>query len=172
VQCEVTAGFPVESVSWEQAAEFCRRLSDLKEERDAGRRYRLPTEAEWEYACRAGTATAYSSGDQLGPEHANFDSDDTLRRPRSCGTYEPNALGLYDMHGNVWEWCQDWYGENYYASSPRTDPRGPEAGKTRVVRGGSWERKSAACRSAFRFNFVPQVRRSEIGFRVLCEVAE
>jgi len=130
---------PVEDVSWEDAQEFCRRLSAIPEERTAGRVYRLPTEAEWEYACRAGSMTKYSFGDDDKDlaESAWFESDSD-GRTHAVGQKKPNAWGLYDVHGNVCEWCADWYDGSYYTSSPPEDPAGPASGPYRVLRGGSW----------------------------------
>jgi len=130
---------PVENVSWDDAVEFCRTLSQLSEEKAAGAVYRLPTEAEWEYACRAGATTRYSSGDnpnKLGRYAWWSDNCDNLST-RPVGQKKPNAWGLYDMHGNVTEWCADWYAEDYYAKSPVEDPIGPDSGARRVARGGS-----------------------------------
>src|SRR5262249_14127530 len=123
---------PVEGVTWEDAVEFCRLLSF--KEREAGRVYRLPTEAEWEYACRAGSTTPFAFGPGASSTQANFSGDHPyeegapgpyLQSTSAVGSYEPNAWGLYDMHGNVWEWCADWYRPDYYASSPAVDPPGP-----------------------------------------------
>jgi formylglycine-generating enzyme required for sulfatase activity len=122
VRGQNTADFPAENMTWEEAADFCRRLSALPEERRAGRVYRLPTEAEWEYACRAGSTTAYHVGATLGPAAANFGR---RPQPEKVGSFKPNAWGLFDMHGNVWEYCADHYQAGYYANSPRRDPRGP-----------------------------------------------
>ena len=148
-----TSRFPVESVSWEDAVEFCHKLSNLTEEKQAGRGYRLPTEAEWEYACRAGTTSTFHFGDQLSNKQANFNSYSigALGRPTRVGCYPPNAFGLYDMHGNVLQWCQDWYDVNYYAFSPSKDPSGPDVAlRNRVVRGGSCYDSEDDCASAHR----------------------
>jgi len=169
--------FPVESVSWNDAVEFCRRLSALPEEKAAGRVYRLPTEAEWEYACRAGTTTTFHFGERLGLAHANcrtsYPENVELKgrpgRPTPVGSYPPNAFGLYDMHGNIWEWCADWYAT--YPAGPQKDPRGPSTGMFRVVRGGSWSIDSTFCHSAARWMIVPSDsfldRLSIFGFRVV-----
>ena len=168
-----SANHPVEQVSWEDAVEFCQRLSALPEEKKAGRVYRLPTEAEWEYACRAGTKTAYSFGSQMNGRQANCDGTvpygtDTkgpnLEKTTSVGKYPANAWGLYDMHGNVWEWCADWYGE--YPKGSATDPRGPEDGSFRVFRGGCWFKVAVYCRSANRGRSIPSTRISNFGVRV------
>jgi formylglycine-generating enzyme required for sulfatase activity len=175
---------PMENVLWKHAVEFCRKLSGLSSE--AGRRYRLPTEAEWEYACRAGTTTAFHFGNALSSQQANFngrfpyggaEKGPYLRRTAKVGSYPPNAFGLYDMHGNVWQWCADWYDKDYYRHSPKADPLGPAQGvmKTdyndyyRVVRGGSWLDEARACRSARRFRAMPSDTYRIIGFRVVCE---
>ena len=157
---------PVEVVSWYDAVEFCRKLSALPAEQSAGFKYRLPTEAEWEYACRARTTTKYSFGDsdsELG-EYAWFD-DKSADTTHPVGGKKPNAWGLYDMHGNVYEWCQDWYGD--YPSGAVTDPTGAASGSVRVNRGGCWFNFSVYCRSANRFWDTPDVRGSYLGFRVL-----
>ena len=170
-----TSRFPVEGVTWNDATEFCRRLSELADERAAGRVYRLPTEAEWEYACRAGTQTATSFGDRLDSTQANFDGNypynraakgPQLKRTATVGSYRPNAWGLYDMHGNAQEWCQDWYDDKFYASSSASDPLGPEQGVYRVFRGGSWRSPAVGCRSAYRFRNDPEYRDFSLGFRV------
>ena len=151
-----TAELPIDNVSWNEAGEFCRRLSELPEERAARRRYRLPTEAEWEYACRAGTQTPFACGETLSPANANTsqrlgtpDIIEPLGRLATVGSYSPNGFGLYDMHGNVWEWCDD--SMRPYTSATVSDPRGPE-GVYRALRGGSWETPAAYCRSDYRTN--------------------
>ena len=178
---------PVENIMWKDAVEFCKKLSALPAERKAGRVYRLPTEAEWEYACRAGTKTPFHFGKSLSSRQANINGSDPyggakkgpyLRKTAKVGSYEPNAFGLYDMHGNVCEWCADFFDKDYYRDSPARDPLGPPEGvlptgfKTffMVVRGGCWLDDSRACRSAYRFRAVPQTRYRLIGFRVVCEV--
>jgi formylglycine-generating enzyme required for sulfatase activity len=159
------ADIPVENVSWDDAVEFCKKLSDLPEEKKAGRLYRLPTEAEWEYACRAGSKTAYSFDDEEGllPEYGWFKRNSS-NRTHTVGLLESNAWGLYDMHGNVWEWCSDRYGE--YPKGAVSDPTGPKEGSFRVLRGGSWNDGAARCRSASRGWIDPSIRISGLGFRV------
>ena len=130
--------------------------------------YRLPTEAEWEYACRAGTKTEYSFGDSDSEldEYAWYGKAEALGgTTHPVGEKKPNAWGLHDMHGNVWEWCQDWHGK--YPSGPVTDPTGPSSGSFRVFRGGGWSFISQNCRSAFRSGFSPGSRSHYLGFRVL-----
>jgi formylglycine-generating enzyme required for sulfatase activity len=164
-----TRRFPVESVSWHQAGEFCRRLSELPEEKRAGRLYRLPTEAEWEYACRGGAAFSelFHFGKTLTVNQANT-LDSRLNRTARVGSYPPNGFGLYDMHGNVWEWCLDRYQEAYYKNSPRQDPQGPDAGSERVFRGGSCWDPLISARSAQRMGYEPgRTRAVVIGFRVV-----
>ena len=156
---------PVETVSWEDAVEFCRKLSELPAEKEAGNVYRLPTEAEWEYACRAGTTTKYSFGDddsELG-DYA-WHSKNSVLKTHPVGSKLPNAWGLYDMYGNVGEWCQDWYGE--YPSGAVTDPSGATSGSLRVFRGGGWFGPAVECRSAGRGRFLPSYRYYFFGFRV------
>jgi formylglycine-generating enzyme required for sulfatase activity len=159
------ADLPVENVSWDDTVEFCKKLSDLPEEKKAGRLYRLPTEAEWEYACRAGSKTAYAFDDEEGllPEYGWF-SRNSSRRTHTVGLLEPNAWGLYDMHGNVWEWCSDRYGD--YPKGAVSDPSGPKEGSYRVFRGGGWSLGAAFCRSACRDGLAPSIRINVIGFRV------
>jgi len=150
---------PVESASWNYCQRFLRK---------AGDGLRLPTEAEWEYACRAGAATAYSFGDESGDlqRYAWYDVNSGVQT-HVVGEKLPNAWGLYDMHGNVWEWCADWYGEDYYSKSPREDPRGPCSGTYRVLRGGSWFDTPAGCRSAYRHWVQPASGKGVyFGFRV------
>jgi formylglycine-generating enzyme required for sulfatase activity/uncharacterized caspase-like protein len=148
---------PVEQVSWEEAAEFCARLSQA-----TGKTYRLPTEAEWEYAARAMTTGPYAGSlDAM----AWYDSN-SGGTTHPVGTKQPNGFGLYDMHGNVWEWCMDWYSENYYFQSPSSDPPGPSTGSLRVVRGGSWIGPARDLRSARRYGSTPGIRRSYLGFRL------
>jgi formylglycine-generating enzyme required for sulfatase activity len=157
---------PVEQVSWDDAVEFCRKLSGSPAEKAAGYVYRLPTEAEWEYACRAGTTTKYSFGDsdsELG-DYAWYD-ENSGKTTHPVGGKKPNGWGLYDMHGNVWEWCQDWHGD--YPSRSVTDPTGAASGSLRVYRGGSWHYISGLCRSAYRSGTAPDYRYHFLGFRVL-----
>ena len=148
---------PVTHVSWTDAVRFCETLSNLPEEKAAGRTYRLPTEAEWEYACRAGTTTEYSFGNdepQLG-DYAWF-GDNSNYTTHVVGQKKPNPWGLYDMHGNVYEWCQDWC--NGYPGDSVVDPDGPPTGSDRVLRGGSWVSPARLCRSSCRSEDVPTAR--------------
>jgi uncharacterized protein (TIGR02996 family) len=159
-----TSNFPVECVSWEDAVTYCHRLSEMAEEKRSKRLYTLPSEAQWEYACRAGTSTPFHFGKTLAKGRANFRS--TLGRPGKVGSHPPNKFGLFDMHGNVREWCQDWFDENYYARSPDADPPGPPTGEGRVIRGGSWYFDGRECRSAYRNRYDPSYRDDDVGFRV------
>ena len=163
---------PVEQVSWEDANEFCSKLSALPYEQAAKRTYRLPTEAQWEYACRAGSETVFCFG-----RDAVILSDYGWYRMRAddqmthaVARKKPNAWELYDMHGNVWEWCGDWLKDNYYRQSPRDDPEGPPSASYRVTRGGCWSTSTAGCRSAARDCNIPTARTDRLGFRVVCEV--
>jgi formylglycine-generating enzyme required for sulfatase activity len=152
---------PVEQVSWNDVQEFIRRLN----QREGTNKYRLPTEAEWEYACRAGSETAYCYGDsQGGLGGYAWYSDNSDSKTHPAGQKQPNAWGLYDMHGNVWEWCQDWCGD--YPSGAVTDPEGPSSGGYRVFRGGSWYCNTLYCRSAFRYWSSPDLRSLILGFRL------
>ncbi|MDR1243098.1 MAG: formylglycine-generating enzyme family protein [Deltaproteobacteria bacterium] len=154
---------PVETVSRDEALEFIKRLN----RQEGHSRYRLPTEAEWEYAARAGSAGAYSFGDAAGQlEKYAWYERNSRRATHPVGQKQPNARGLYDMHGNVWEWVEDWYGERYYADSPGTDPKGPSSGSGRVKRGGSWDRDAEDCRSAYRRSREPDSSDCSIGFRL------
>ena len=149
------AKLPLTIVSWEDCQEFIKKLN---EKTNGG--YRLPTEAEWEYACRAGTTTAYSVGESLTESEANINGDST----KAVGSYRPNAFGLYDMHGNVWEWCEDWYEE--YPEGAVTDPEGPEKGYFRVLRGGSFAYGASVARSSLRIGDAPSDRDITGGFRL------
>jgi len=153
-------------ISWEDSVQFCQRLSA----RD-GRRYRLPTEAEWEWSCRAGTTTQYNFGDdkkQLG-EYAWYGGNGGIYA-KAVGQKLANPFGLYDMHGNVWEWCSDWYDSAYYTQSPEQDPTGPASGSSRVVRGGGWYYVPVYLRSCRRDDYAPDDRSHHTGLRVLCEL--
>ncbi|MDX2145959.1 MAG: SUMF1/EgtB/PvdO family nonheme iron enzyme [Planctomycetota bacterium] len=159
--------YPVEQVSWEDCQEFIGKL------RSRGIAARLPTEAEWEFACRAGTTTPFSFRATISTEQANYDGNYTYGAGRKgvyrekttrVGSFAANAWGLFDMHGNVWEWCQDWYGE-YPTGATTIDPAGPQTGSDRVLRGGSWNYDPRNLRSAFRFRYAPTNRNNNIGFR-------
>jgi formylglycine-generating enzyme required for sulfatase activity len=152
---------PVESVWWTDVREFIRRLNAM----ERGNKYRLPTEAEWEYAARAGTSTAYSFGNdpkRLG-EYAWY-KNNSGGKTHPVGQLKPNAWGLYDIHGNVWEWVRDWYGR--YPSAPVTDPRGPSSGTHRMRRGCGWNNAAPLCRTANRYS-VPGYRDDFLGFRLV-----
>ncbi len=193
---------PVEQVTWDNANEFCTRLTQLPAERDAGRVYRLPSEAQWEYACRAGTTAAYYFGDTLSASQARFHSThpggvtaeglafdyQPLEVTAAVGSYPPNAWGLRDMHGNVWEWCQDWYdarfhqtmswrtlrvvGANVQRTGPVADPVNDKPTGRHSVRGGAWREPDWKCRCASREGW-PALSEGytayrDLGFRVLC----
>jgi len=154
---------PVERVSWYDSVTFCQKLSKL-----TGQEFRLPTEAEWEYACRAGTTTPYSFGEELTQEDANFNSD----RTSIVGSYPSNVFGLYDTHGNVWEWCQDIWCDNYEgAPTDGSVCMGGGDDSFRLVRGGSWYSNPRGCRSAYRNYSLPDNRINYLGFRVVCGLA-
>jgi len=198
------SNLPVENVSWYDAVEYCNKLSqkenltpayiidkgrsDINNTSDSdtvrwlitwnqnANGYRLPTEAEWEYACRAGTTTPFNTGNNITTGNANYDGNypynknakGTYRQKTTpVGSFAPNPWGLYDMHGNVWEWCWDWYGSNYYSSSPASNPAGAVSGALRVVRGGGWNYSAADVRSAWRSYYTPSNRLNFIGFRLV-----
>jgi formylglycine-generating enzyme required for sulfatase activity len=173
-----TRRFPVEQVSWRDAQEFCKKLS-IQE----GKAYRLPTEAEWEFACRAGTATAFHFGATLSTDQANFHGAilslfgngkkrEYRKRTMKVGSFPANGWGLHDMHGNVSQWCEDWYAQDYYRHSPENDPRNAKKGDYRVVRGGSWNDFTWNCRSASRSWDKPDDQGRYLGFRVACNSGE
>jgi formylglycine-generating enzyme required for sulfatase activity len=176
---------PIETVSYDDIQAYIRRLAQLAR---AGR-FRLPTEAEWEYACRAGTRTPFSTGARLSTTQANFDGRDAeggeaerfRGRPAPVGSFPPNPWGLYDLHGNVWEWCEDWYGD--YPAAPVRDPQGPRRKSARpvwdarggdwvfkrVIRGGSWYFNADSCRCAQRYTHAPADKGFSLGFRLVRE---
>ena len=153
------AKLPVMGVSWDDCQKFIKKLNGKTK---GG--YRLPTEAEREYACRAGTTTAYWFGNTITPKHANY-AESKIGKPVAVGSYKANAFGLYDMRGNVWEWCEDWYGA--YPKQSVTDPLGPKEGKLRVLRGGSFNDNARNTRSASRLNLSPVDRYNHFGFRLV-----
>jgi len=154
---------PVENVSWNDAVAFCEALT--RKERKRGWEFTLPTEAEWEYACRAGTTTAYSWGNEISPQQANY-RDSGLQKTVEVGSYKPNPWGFFDMHGNIAEWCSDWRGG--YASQPVVDPHGPNKGEGRILRGGNWGSQSQGLGSGRRTPhlYYPYSRDPGRGFRV------
>ena len=165
---------PVERVSWNDAQKFCQALS-----KQTGRRYHLPTETQWEYACRAGTVTPFSLGETLTIDVANYNGEHIFREePRGIyfhstsqgGKFPPNAFGLYDMHGNLWEWCEDnWLDD--YSSSPRDSSSYQNKDSLyRVARGGSWHEPPQLCRSAARLRILESEADEFTGFRVVCDV--
>jgi formylglycine-generating enzyme required for sulfatase activity len=166
-----TEDFPVENVTWYDAVEFCRRLSDTSDERVEGRRYRLPTEAEWEYACRSGRSTPYRWTARRQPGDSSGDAAG-IEPPlpvTSVGRYPANEFGLHDMRGNVWEWCSDWFDRAYYSRSPVDNPQGPENGFLKVVRGGDWIFVGDICRINCQIT-SPWHGAPLIGFRVVCDL--
>jgi formylglycine-generating enzyme len=165
------ANLPVEQVNWNECQEFIAKLAE-KEKKP----YRLPTEAEWEYACRAGTTTPFSCGDTISTEQANYNGGYAYgsggkgvyrEKTMPVGSFPPNAWGLFDMHGNVWQWCQDWLEIHPKTAAPEavTDPVG-KTGNSRVLRGGSWIDNPVECRSAYRGGSQPALRHSLVGFRL------
>jgi formylglycine-generating enzyme required for sulfatase activity len=185
---------PVENVSWYDAIEYCNRRSQRegltpaytinKKQKDPNNKnhydtlkwtvtwnkdadgYRLPTEAEWEYACRAGTTSAYNTGANISDNpDTGWYYENSGRKPHPPGQKSANTWGLYDMHGNVWEWCWDWYDDDY-PSGAQTDPLGAVSGASRVRRGGSWSDTAPSLRSAYRFSFTPSEPDNDVGFRI------
>jgi sulfatase modifying factor 1 len=164
---------PVEQVSWEDCQQFVKKLRDKDK-----KPYRFPTEAEWEYACRAGSTTAFSFGATISTDQANYNGTEAYgngnkgvwrKKTTRVGSFPANAFGLHDMHGNVWQWCQDRYGE--YSHKDVVDPHGPDAGDGgRVLRGGSWTYLPLWCRSAFRLKSGSGDRSDHFGFRVCFSV--
>jgi len=168
-----TTRFPVEEVTWADAVELCQKLSEKE-----GKTYRLPTEAEWEFACRAGTTTPFSFGTALNGDKANCYGNspygtstkgEYLRRPSPVGTYRANPFGLFDMHGNVWEFCFDWHDDAAYSNSAARDPVGPQHGTRRITRGGGWSGGADMCRSADRTNLEPDQVTDHVGIRLVFE---
>ncbi len=182
---------PVEYLTWYEAADFCNRLS-VQEGLDtcysgiglgatavcdfSASGYRLPTEAEWEYACRGGTETDLQTGDLTNPDCTPVDPEmdragwycgNATDSARAVGQKQANGYGLYDMHGNVWEMCWDWYDSNYYSASPASDPRGPAETGNRVIRSGTYFHYAVFCRSSFRHSFIPHKRTKGLGFRIV-----
>jgi formylglycine-generating enzyme required for sulfatase activity len=154
---------PVDSVSWSDVQTFIQRLN----QKEGTNKYRLPTEAEWEYAARAETTSRYSFGDDAGSlgRYAWY-KDNSDEETHPVGQKEPNPWGLHDMHGNVWEWVEDWYDGKYYGTSPARDPKGPSEGAYRVLRGCSWDCDTGSLRSAYRNYYLPGNRDEDSGFRL------
>jgi len=155
------SSYPVEEVSWNDAQDFIRKLNSL-----SGKTFRLPTEAEWEYAARSGgKRDRYSGGNS--PDSVAWYTNNSGSSTHPVGRKSPNGLGIYDMSGNVWEWCSDWYNKDYYSSSPRNNPQGPWSGSARVDRGGCWDNDPRFVRSAFRYGNRPDYRLNDLGFRLI-----
>lgn len=165
--------FPVDTVSWEDAKNFIDKLNKENKTNE----FRLPSEAEWEFAARANTEDVmYHTGNSITTQQANFNGsiafglnlrEEYRKSPVAADSFAPNPFGLHNMHGNVWEWCNDWYGEDYYADSPAKNPLGPKTGEMRVLRGGSWFRYSGHIRSATRYKNKPTGQYADTGFRVV-----
>jgi formylglycine-generating enzyme required for sulfatase activity len=159
-----TDSHPVACLGWHDAAAFCAWLTKKEQ-----RTYRLPTEAEWEYACRAGSSTAYNFGDDSAQliEHGWYRGN-SYSKAHPVGEWKPNRWGLYDMHGNLLQWCGDWYDAKFYDKVERENPHGPAQGSRRVLRGGSWNSDAHECRSAYRTSELPDTYRSDRGgFRIV-----
>ena len=163
---------PVEQVSWDEVQQFIKRLNKI----EGTKKYRLPTEAEWEYACRAGTQTPFSFGKCLTSQEGNYNGEHPLlqcskgifrKRPVSVKSLQPNPWGIIGMHGNVWEWCHDWLGD--YPGVSSTDPTGPPSGVFHVIRGGGWNSHAGACRSGNRSGNKPGEHFANLGFRLVRE---
>lgn len=155
------ADLPVERVSWEDVQVFLQAMNA----KESDYVYRLPTEAEWEYAARAGTTGDYGGTGNL--DEMGWYSENSGEKTHPVGSKQPNAWGLHDMHGNVWEWSQDWFDAGYYAKSPTIDPKGPDAGSARVCRGGGWSYPATRSTSASRAHPAPSARNSSVGFRLV-----
>jgi len=153
-------------MTWNEAQEFCRRLSDLPQERAAARHYRLPTEAQWEYACRGGSTKPRDGRPTVTGSGAN-----KVVALQPIGSHEPNEFGLHDMRGNAWEWCSDWFHPTYYRRSPELDPQGPASGITRVVRGRDWVFSEFEHCLLTRDPMSPARSSPLVGFRVVCELS-
>lgn len=166
------SNYPVDELSWNDAQSFINKLNSISK-----KNYRLPTEAEWEYAARAGTTTPFCFGNNILTSQANFGGNFTRdgkkykSQAQTVGSYPPNSFGLYDMHGNVWEWCQDWYNKDYYKSSFNKNPSGPPSGSERIARGGSGLNYPKDLRSASRFGFDPDYRSNFFGFRLVLPIS-
>jgi formylglycine-generating enzyme required for sulfatase activity len=163
---------PVETIGWQGAERYAQKLGELTTEVIHGRKYRLPTEAEWEYGCRAGTTTAFCFGDRLTAAHAHYSGAKGPFVGKTCpvGTHLANPWGLYDLHGNVQEWVHDWYDEYYYQDAVTDDPTGPAYGSLRAVRGGCWATPASDCRSAARRGHAPDAPADTVGFRLVLTV--
>lgn len=158
--------YPMFDVSWDDVQAFIAKLNRL-----TGKTYRLPTEAEWEYAARGGNKSRgfrFSGSNNLNDVAWFFENSGNNVHP--VGTKNPNELGIYDMCGNVWEWCSDWYDTNYYGSSPTSNPKGPASGSYRIYRGGSWYNSASYCRMSARFSDLPDSHTSDLGFRIALSV--
>jgi formylglycine-generating enzyme required for sulfatase activity len=171
------SNYPVEQVSWLEAVEFCDRLSNYTQ-----KTYRLPSEAEWEYACRAGTNTPFYFGETIDTKLANYDGNSTYgkgqrgekrKQTTPVNNFSPNAFGLHDMHGNVWEWCLDHWHDNYQGTlgdGSAWNSLNIDKDHPRLLRGGSWDYDAVFCRSSQRNGSSPEERKSNIGFRVVCVI--
>ena len=166
-----TSNFPIENISWTDAVKFCCCLSELPEEKAAGRRYRLPTEAEWEYACRAGSTAPFNAPCTHHPNDPDgfnvFFYGEEGFPLAEVGSYHPNPWGIYNMRGNAWEWCQDWFGWDYYVNSPTDDPQGPDYGVFRTIRYADWRLTGHSCKHT-KVQCEPWVKNGFVGFRVVC----
>ncbi len=177
-----TKRFPVENVTWADADEFCSRLSEMRGEKAAGRTYLLPSEAQWEYACRAGSTGRYSFSSGRGGILSEYDEHELANyawydgnaygTTHAVGGKRANGWGIYDMYGNVREWCQDWFDKDYFGKSPVDDPAGPPQGSERVGRGEDWTFPASTCRSAFRHSDNPGTRDHNLGFRACVVLAD
>jgi formylglycine-generating enzyme required for sulfatase activity len=173
--CSYSVGkenFPSEGLTWDEAHTFITKMNNTSNTK----KFRLPSEAEWEYATKAGKNSVYSFGNTIDPDIVNYDGKypfgkvpKGLRRQAAerVGSFPGNSFGLHDMHGNVWEYCNDWYDEQYYANSPKMNPKGPENGVKKVIRGGSWDSDARNCRSSERAKYKPNSSTASFGFRLV-----
>ncbi|HBJ34180.1 MAG TPA: hypothetical protein DDZ51_05330 [Planctomycetaceae bacterium] len=161
---------PATQIGWQACVDFCDRVTGSESNLPDGAKLRLPTEAEWEYACRAGTLSRFWNGDSIGPEEASLRFDDREMKLEPVDAFEANPFGLYNVHGNIAEWCSDWFDPEFYTSSPADDPTGPDSGSRKVIRGGGYSNPPFSATSYWRMSYEPETRSSSIGLRPVIEL--